>query len=128
MLHILRHIHLIVIKLHIGQLNMKRLLLALLVLVSASANAQVHWTGTIEYITVKSDGSGYIFINSPVGPNPANSTWGCSSDVVHLGAKGSPVQPAFLSQALAAYTTKRIIRLGVTGSGDDCETQYITAK
>ena len=80
---------------------MKQLLVAVFLFVAfiGRASAVEGWTGEIKWINVDEQGAAYIFIDNPRdGPKPAMT---CGQyDIVYLGTKNQPVNPAFgVSQA-----------------------------
>ena len=105
------------------------MLLGFLAGFSSSAAAQtVNWSTQINEISARENDSALIIVSTPIHPNPSNSTWNCTSNVVHLGVKNSPAPKGMLSMALTAFTTKQSLRIGVRGTGDSCELTYITAR
>jgi len=89
--------------------------------------AAEHWTGEVKWVNVDENGAAYMFINNPrIGPK---SSFSCGQDnIVYLGKKGEAANQAFLSQVLMVYAANKTIRFGVRGSGDSCETFYISAR
>ena len=108
---------------------MKQLLVAVFLFVAfiGRASAVEGWTGEIKWINVDEQGAAYIFIDNPRdGPKPAMT---CGQyDIVYLGTKNQPANPALLSQALMIYSTGKTIRFAVRGTGDSCEAPYLSAR
>jgi hypothetical protein len=100
-----------------------------IILFSNSSMAEsVHWSAKVKWVTVKEDNSAWVGLDSPYAPNPAGSTWDCSSGIVWLGVKDSPAPRNMLSAALTLYTTQKSVRIGVRGSGANCEAYYLSAR
>ncbi len=103
------------------------LLVSIIMLSISSSYATEHWTGEIKWINVDENGIAYIYINNPRGSS--SPTFNCGShNIVYLGAKNVEVNKSLLSLAMTVYATSKTIRFGVRGSGDSCETPYISAR
>lgn len=88
--------------------------------------ATEHWSGEVSKITIFENKSAFIIVSNP--RNGPSGAFGCTQNVVYLGVKNAPVSKEFLSQVMMAYAAEKTIRFGIRGSGDSCETEYITAE
>ena len=103
------------------------ILIVMLFSVGAFANT-VHWTAKVKWATVKENDSAWVGLAKPSSPNPSTAVWNCTSDIVWLGIKDKPTLKSLLSVALTLYATKKNVRIGVRGSGDHCEAEYLSAR
>lgn len=103
---------------------LKKILISTLLLGSTSAYSAIHWTADVKYITVYPNERAQIILSSPSSPNPAGSTFNCTSNVVTIG---NPVSPSMLSVALTLYTTNRKVRIGIDSENGNCTATYLTA-
>ncbi|KJY76668.1 hypothetical protein TW78_04360 [Vibrio coralliilyticus] len=106
------------------------ILLATLLLATPSlaADDEVHWTATVSMVTAKENESAWVGLKNLESPNPSSATWTCSNNIVWLSSKDKPSPKAMLSTALTLYSTQKSVRIGVTGSGQNCEARYISAR
>ena len=96
-------------------------------LVANSAySADTNWTATITKVITYQSGVVAVVLTGESSPNPSSAVFLCDADIVYLGSKSNEAHPALISSALTAYTAKKTVRIGVTGSGGNCTTDYLT--
>ena len=88
----------------------------------------VHWTAKIKWVNAQEDDAVWVGLDNPINPNPATSPWKCSSDIVWLGTKDKAAPKSMTSVALTLYSTFKTVRIGVRGTGSNCEAMYLSAR
>lgn len=104
------------------------LIILLFMLLKNALADEVHWTAKVKWVSVHESESASIALTAPYAPNPVTAIWECGNGVVALSKKDLPAPKAMLSTALTLYATQKTVRIGVRGTGADCEAWYLSAR
>lgn len=107
----------------------KTILFLMMILVADCVYAvDTHWSAKVKWVSVNENESANIALTTPYAPNPNTAIWVCSNGIVALSIKNMPAPKNMLSTALTLYATQKTVRLGVRGSGVNCEAWYLSAR
>ena len=102
-------------------------LLAIVISNAAVANEVINWDAKIKWVNVNTD-KVYFFLHPPTNPAPVSS-FTCDYGMININSNIDPLHYSLLfSLAVQAYKSQANVRIGIKGSGTNCEVEYISIR